>query len=84
MALDQSRNYDLEQLAEMLTDTRQTPKAREEIERTMYAIVHQSTPITSLRERLVRAVRAGDTGTIRKIQMHIQAIRQQETNGREF
>jgi uncharacterized coiled-coil DUF342 family protein len=82
--MDRTRKYDLEQLSEMLKDPRTSPRARREIEETMHKIINTSAPIRSLREELVNATRGGDVLRIRKIQQHIQAIRMDETNGKEF
>jgi hypothetical protein len=81
--MDGSRRYDLEELSKMLKGN-PTRQARREIEETIYKIAHTSAPINSLRERLIKATRGGDVIEIRKIQAHIHAIRQQETNGKEF
>ena len=82
--MDRSRRYDLEELSKMLQDPYRSRQAKREIEETIYKLAHTSAPIRSLRERLVNATRAGDVAEIRKIQAHIHAVRQQETNGREF
>lgn len=82
--MDESRHYDLEELSQMLNDPHRSKQAKREIEETMYKIVHTSAPIRSLREELIKATRGGDVPRIRKIQAHIHAIRQEETNGREF
>lgn len=84
MSLDRSRQYDLEQLGAMLQDPWRSKLAKHEIEEVMYKIINQSTEITYLREQLVRATRGGDTRAIKQLQHHIQAIRQQETKGKEF
>lgn len=82
--IDGTRKDDLEQLSEMLQNPNISHRARYEIEETMHKLVNQSVPLTSLRERLINATRAGDVGAIRRIQAHIHAVRQQETNGHEF
>lgn len=82
--IDGTRKDDLEQLSAMLQNPYISHKARYEIEETMHKIINQSVPLTSLRQRLVNATRAGDVGAIRKIQAHIHAVRQQETQGQEF
>lgn len=82
--MDYGRKNDLEDLAKLLQRGDLSTRARAEIEETMHKIANQSAPITSLRERLIRATRAGDVGEIRKIQHHIQKVRQDETYGREW
>jgi hypothetical protein len=82
--MDRTRKFDLEELSEMLKDPRRSRQSKREIEETIYKIAHTSAPIRSLREELVRATRGGDVDRIRKLQHHIQAIRHEETRGREF
>ena len=80
---DQSRQFDLEQLSDMLQEDR-SRASKKEIEEIMYKIINQSTDISYLREQLVNATRAGNTRAIKQLQMHIQDIRHHETQGREF
>jgi hypothetical protein len=43
-------------------------------------MLNTSVPIQSLREDLVRAMQHNDIDRVRKIQRHIHAVRQRETN----
>ena len=82
--IDRTRKFDLEELSKMLKESWRSRQNIREIEETIYKLAHTSAPIQSLREELVRATKGGDIDRIRKRQAHIHAIRQGETNGREF
>ena len=81
--IDYGRTKDLELL------TREYAKAkyrhdREDIEKALKRIMHTSLPITMLREDLLRATRANDRSSVKRIIMHIQKVRQDETYGKEI
>lgn len=81
--MDQSRLKDLE----ILTTERKkanTEWDRRDIDRTIERIMRESVPLRSLREDLVKATRAGDRVAVKKIVMHINRVRQDETYGKEI
>lgn len=78
--MDLGRKYDLEELAEAIDKARSTSE-REYYERIAYSIMHESTKITSLREKLMRAFRARDMYAYKAAQAEIQYWKQKETNG---
>lgn len=81
--MDYSRIKDLE----ILTTERKkanTEWDRREIDHTIERIMRESVPLRSLREDLVRATRAGDRVAVKKIVMHINRVRQDETYGKEI
>lgn len=82
--MDRTRKFDLEELSKMLQEPWRSRQNKREIEETIDKLVNTSAPIRSLREELMRASRGGDIDRVKKIQAHIHAVRQEETNGREF
>jgi len=78
--IDRGREIDLEELSKAMKSAR-TQGEREYLERIMYRIINQSTTVTSLRTELINATRAKDLNRIRKIQLHLQYVRLEETRG---
>lgn len=74
---------DLEQLAEAIDNARST-KEREYYEQMAYRITHESAPIQSLRNEMIKAFRGRDMARVKKIQEHIQNIRMSETYGHSW
>lgn len=81
--LDYGRKMDLEQIAEGIKNARSQAEVRQ-LEHLMHQIINQSTTVTSLRNELIAATVAGDTNKIKRLQMHLQAIRLSETHGRSW
>lgn len=81
--LDYGRTKDLELLTKEYAKARYKHD-RQSIEEAMIRIMRTSLPIAMLREDLLRATRAGDRVAVKKIIMHIQKVRQDETYGKEI
>lgn len=80
MAIDKTREYDLEELARAITNAR-TPGEKEHYRRIMYSILNQSDDIRYWREELLKAARVSDTRRMRYITEKIRITRLNETNG---
>lgn len=78
--MDAGRKFDLEEITRAIKRAR-TINEREYYERIGHRLINESAPIRSLREELIRCMRANDIPKIRRIQQHIQYIRANETNG---
>lgn len=81
--MDHTRKYDLEQLSEAIKEA----KSRAEVayyEKLAWRIMGESEPIRALRHDLMMAMRAGDLRAVKKIELHIQHIRQNETYGKSW
>ena len=81
--VDIGRQHDLLFLTNSLKEARDG-REKEKIEKIMYKVVNESISVRSLRNELIGAMRAGDRNKVRKLQMHIQYIRKNETNGTEW
>jgi hypothetical protein len=81
--LDYGRTKDLEILTKEYENARYRHD-REDIEKAMKRIMQTSLPIAMLREDLLRAMKAKDRVSVKKIIMHINKVRQDETYGKEF
>lgn len=80
MSIDTGRQYDLEDLDKLIKESK-TVGEKERYEKQAYKIMNQSTTITSLRNEMIQAFRARDMGKVRRIRLHIQAARLDETRG---
>lgn len=78
--MDSSRKFDLEDVAEAIKRARSVSE-REYYEHLMYRLVNESTSVTSLRNDLIAAMRAGDTRVVKRIRDHINYVRAEETMG---
>ena len=78
--IDYGRQTDLEDLAEGIKNARNVAE-REYLEKIMYRIVNQSTEVSSLRNELIGAMRIKDVNKIKRIQLHLQALKLEETRG---
>lgn len=83
MNLDASRKYDLEELQEVWRKEPQR-RYRDEIEKMMSEIIHQSGASRELRDNLIRAVRANDSRAKRYYTDKLLLIKQDKENGRQF
>ena len=81
--LDYGRKMDLEDVAKAI-DTARTTTERERYEKLAYRIAHESAPIQSLRDRMLKAFHARDMITVHKIREHIQNVRLNETYGKSW
>ena len=81
--MDYGRQKDLE----ILSSEYQTARYRhdkDDIINAMNKIMRASVPIRMLREDLLKATMANDRVAVKKIIMHINKVRQDETYGREI
>ena len=78
--IDYGRKFDLEELAESLAAAKSSSE-REYFERIIYRILSESDAIRYLREELIKAARVGDRRAVHKINLRIQQVRLNETNG---
>ncbi len=78
--IDYARQFDLEDL-DRLSKEAKTTSEKERYQKLAHKIINQSTTITSLRNEMTQAFRAGDFGKVKRIRLHIQAVRLEETRG---
>lgn len=78
--MDSGRKFDLEEVATAIKNAR-TQSEREHYEHLGYRLINETTTIRSLRDELVKAMRANDIRKVARITQHIQYIRAEETNG---
>lgn len=83
LTMDYTRKHDLEELSKAL-DNAKSRAEKEYYEKMVWRLVGESMPIRSLREDLLKAVRAGDRRAVDRITLHIQRIRLEETNGHSW
>lgn len=81
--MDYGRKFDLELLTKEYEQAKYQHD-RDEIYEVIKKIMRSSVPINSLREDLLKAMRAGDRVAVKKITMHINRVKQDETYGREI
>lgn len=81
--MDYGRQQDYLELTKALKNAG-SRQEQEKLEKIMYRIVNESAPIKSLRDTLIKAMRAHDLPTVKRVQQHINKIRQDETYGREI
>lgn len=78
--IDYGRKMDIEELMQAIKVS--TSRAeKEHFEKILYRIINQSTAIGSLRTELLQATRAKDLNKVRRLQLHIQRVRLEETRG---
>lgn len=78
--MDITRIDDLEELAKGM-DEAESRQEKEKYEKIAYKIMHESAPIVSLRQELLKAFRARDMYRVNQIQQHIMRVKQDETYG---
>jgi hypothetical protein len=78
--VDNTRFDDLEEIAGAL-DNAKSRFEKDRLEKLAYKIMHESAPIVSLRQELVKAFRARDIHRVKQIQGHIHRVKQDETYG---
>ena len=78
--IDYGRKFDLEELAGALLEAK-TSSEKEYFERIIDRILNESDAIRYLREELIKAARVGDRRAVHKINLRIQQVRLNETNG---
>lgn len=81
--LDYGRKMDLEELSRAMQKANSVSE-REHYEKIMWRIMGESQPIRSLRNELIKAMRAGDIRKIKRIEKHIHYIRSEETYGKSW
>lgn len=83
MNLDYGRLQDLEDLTKAIKEA-QTQGERDHLKKIMERILSQSVSVTSLRNDLIKATKAGDDRTVKRLTDHIQRVRQEETAGHSW
>lgn len=79
--MDDSRKQDLEELMYLYKYAPQW--RRREIEKIIEKIYRETPEVRSTREDLIKAIRAGDRHTVRKIQERLRVLEKYMTGGRE-
>ena len=83
MNLDQGRRFDLEELYKIYKKEPSTHR-RQKVEKTMSDIIHQTKGSRELRDKLIKAVRAGDQRAFKYYENQLLLLKQEQEHGRQF
>lgn len=81
--MDYGRKLDLLDLAKAKENAK-TVTDKERLDKLAYRIAHESAPIQSLRDELIRSFRAKDYNKMKRVQEHIHNVRLNETYGKSW
>jgi len=81
--LDYSRKYDLE---ELYVEWKKEPQKRfrDELEKIMSDIIHQSGASREFRDKLIQTIRSGDHRARKYYENKLLLIKQEKENGKQF